>query len=288
MWDRSIRCGNLLRHFRICPFGIAHEDALQTARNDSAHIRQPTRVFFPATSDPAISSCHCHHLPFHDQLVRIGSDFNIALCSKQFSCRHLFGVQSALPSAPKPGSMTYFEDIQAWIADFIDDSYIFVTSAGFGQSPYNPHIWTIAEELRGSVIVYTTLLVHFALGYGPRCRFWANLALFCYFQFLVDGSNYALFVMGMLICDIQLALELNPDQVPRLFKVNFFERHNWIFYLLLLFGLYLGSGPDISDPANLSGEPGWSALAYLVPPAAENAMRYFCAFSGVRRSQYSC
>ena len=169
------------------------------------------------------------------------------------------------------------------MADFLKDSYIFLETPGFGQSPYNPHIWTIAEELRGSVVVYTTMLVHFALGYGARARFWINLGLFSYFQFLVDGSNYALFIAGMLICDLDLAFELDYDQVPAFFKMQFLQKHTWIHYVLLLIGLYLGSGPGISDASNLTNEPGWATLAYLVPPSSSNAMRYFCAFSGVSR-----
>lgn len=184
-----------------------------------------------------------------------------------------------MPLAPPQRS--YVGEVIAWLDDFVQDSYVFDTTAGFRRSEYNRHLWTIAVEFRGSLIVYLTIFVYYAFGWGPAARFYGSLGLFSYFQFLVDGPDYALFVMGMLVCDLDLAFEHEPDQVPGMFQIRFFRQSKWISYVLFQAALYLGSAPGIAEASTLESEPGWAALAYLVPPTSSNARKYFCAISGV-------
>ena len=158
-----------------------------------------------------------------------------------------------------------------------------MTGAGFGQSEYNPHMWSIAVEYRGSAIIYIAVLSFYALGYGPSARFWAGLGLFTYFQFVADGPYYALFVMGMLLCDLDMVSELNPHQLPSVLKFELFQRHRWIYYILLVLGLYFGSAPHIMEANNLINEPGWALLSYLVPSTSSNARWYFVVYSAVRK-----
>lgn len=146
-------------------------------------------------------------------------------------------------------------------------------------------MWSIAVEYRGSAIIYIAILSFYALGYGPNARFWAGLGLFSYFQFVADGPYYALFVMGMLMCDLDMVSELNPQQLPRMFQFELFQKHRWIYCVLLILGLYFGSAPHIMDASNLLNEPGWALLSYLVPSTSSNARWYFVVYSAVRQSQ---
>ena len=143
-------------------------------------------------------------------------------------------------------------------------------------------MWSIAAEYRGSAVIYVTTLACFALGYGPMARFWAYIGLFSYFQFFVDGPYYALFVMGMLLCDLDLASEHNPHQLHRWLKFELLQKHRWINYILLVIGLYLGGAPRINTADLLATEPGWTLLSYFAPYTSSNLEWYFCVWSAVR------
>jgi hypothetical protein len=71
-----------------------------------------------------------------------------------------------------------------WYAEFKNFSYVF-NASGEPWFTYNPYLWIIPHELKGSVIVYTTLL---ALS---RCskhgRLWCLVGLVFYFIYIIDG-----------------------------------------------------------------------------------------------------
>lgn len=191
--------------------------------------------------------------------------------------RHLFHIQSAALEASAP-TATFFEEAIRWLKEFVDGSYVFHTINAFAGNHYNPHMWSIAVEYRGSILVYVCVLAYFALGYSPSARFWATLVLFLYFQFAVAGQYYAGFVMGLLICDLTVVAELDPSQLPRAFNL---KKHTWIYYVLFLAGVYLGSVPHPRTVEELQQEPGWFFLSHLVAPACADVTWYFAVFGAV-------
>ena len=85
----------------------------------------------------------------------------------------------------------------------------------------------------------------------------------------------------MLLCDLDLASEINPDQVPQRLRFELLQKHRWINYVLLFVGLYLGGAPLIHLAEKLWTEPGWALLSYLVPHTQSNARWFFNGFSAV-------
>lgn len=168
--------------------------------------------------------------------------------------------------------------------EFLDGSYVFHTLDAFAKTNYDPHMWSIAVEYRGSLLVYVWVLSMFATGYSPRVRFWAALGLFLYFHFAVSnlaGYFYGDFLMGVLICDINLTSELNPSQLPKLFRSQFMRKHTWIYYVLFLVGIYLGSVPHLHKVEDLEKEPGWFLLSRFVPSGHRDVTWFFVPFSAV-------
>lgn len=181
---------------------------------------------------------------------------------------------------------TWIEEFIRWFNEFRQGSYFYLESdhPAFGRSQYNHHVWSIAVEYRGSAIIYITTLVYFALGYGINARILAGIGLFCYFAFVVDGPYYALFAIGMLLCDLDLAWEHNPEQVYRWLKSTLLQRHNWICYVLLISGLYIGCPPQVDTAEFMATEPGWVLLSYFIPYTVGNARWFFTMYGAVRVS----
>lgn len=197
--------------------------------------------------------------------------------------RHIFGVRSALLHSAAP-TATFPEEVIRWWTEFVDGSYVFHTLNPFGQTNYNPHMWSITVEYRGSLLVYVWVLAMFAMGYSPRQRFWAGLGMFLYFHFAVSnlaGYFYGDFLMGVLICDINLTSELNPSQLPKLFKSQFVRKHTWIYYVLFLLGVYIGSVPHLHLVKELQEEPGWYLLTFFIPSNHRDVTWFFVPFSAV-------
>lgn len=189
---------------------------------------------------------------------------------------HLFHIQSAALKAAAP-TPTFLKEAIRWFEEFLDGSYVFHTLNSFGGNDYNQHMWSIAVEYRGSILIYVWMLAYFALGYSPVQRFWATLGLFLYFQYAVKGYYYAGFTMGLLICDLTIVSDLNPSQLPKFFRLQFFRKHTWFYYFLFLAGVYLGSVPHLRNVKELQDEPGWVLLSYLVPSASTDVTWYFVA-----------
>ncbi|KAF2469832.1 acyltransferas-like protein [Lindgomyces ingoldianus] len=169
---------------------------------------------------------------------------------------------------------TYREDVKTWYYTFKNYSFVFLTGNMY-EFPllYHPHSWSIPIEFKGSIIVYT------ALSAFSRCtrnaRLWCEAGLVFYFLYIVDGWYGALFMSGMLLCDLDmLALD---DQLPRFFKMleGFKEL---IFFHLFLVALYLGGVPSYDTPDYehlLSKSPGWIWLSHLKPQAVFDAKWFY-------------
>ena len=138
-------------------------------------------------------------------------------------------------------------------------------------------------EYRGSAIIYVTTLVYLALGYGPKARLLATTGIICYFAFLVDAPWYALFAMGMLLCDLDLTWEHNPDQLPTWLKSDIFQRPKWawIKYALLVSALYVAAPPLLDTANDVALEPGWYLLSYFIPGTVSSARWWFTLYGAV-------
>ena len=122
---------------------------------------------------------------------------------------HTFGFWTASVN----WESSYKDGIWMWYAEFKNFSYVF-NAGGEPWFTYNPHLWTIPHELKGSVIVYTTVL---ALS---RCtkhaRLWCLVTLIFYFLYIVDGWNCALFTAGILLCELDFLAERSELPIPLL------------------------------------------------------------------------
>ena len=169
---------------------------------------------------------------------------------------------------------TYREQVWDWYIKFKNYSFVFLTGDIY-EFPrlYHPHAWSIPIEFKGSIIVYT------ALSALSRCtrnaRLWCEAGLMFYFLYIVDGWYGALFMAGMMLCDLDL-LALD-DQLPRVFSMlgDFKEL---IFFHLFIVALYLGGVPSCEGPGYedlISRSPGWRWLSYFKPQAVYDAKWFY-------------
>jgi len=182
---------------------------------------------------------------------------------------------SALWVDMEPVHGTYREDLVRYYQTFKNYSFVFSTNIYEFTTSYQPHTWSIPIEFKGSIIVYTTLS---ALS---RCtknaRLLCEAALAIYFLYIVDGFYGAMFVCGMLLCDLDLLAERN--QLPRMFTfVSGFKE--LIFFHLFILALYLGGvpafdAPGIDHAVLLTKSPGWIWLSYLKPQAVFDAKWFY-------------
>lgn len=193
--------------------------------------------------------------------------------------RHIFGVISGAPGHSGPRA-TYFAEWTRFISEFFRGSYLFNMGVGFGAGNYNTTVWSIAAEVRGSMIIYSVLIAFLALEWSPTRRFWASFGLFIYFLYVVDADYFALFMMGLLLCDMDLLAENDPFHLPKIVsRFKIMSKQRWMYYLPLLVGLYLASAPHVETIQQLREEPGYASMAIFIPSTAKNA-RWFLASWG--------
>ena len=174
-----------------------------------------------------------------------------------------------------PMKETYREDVVNWYRMFKNYSFVFANNIQEFSEPYHPHSWSIPIEFKGSIIIYT------ALSALSRCR--RNARLLCeatlvfYFLYIVDGFYGAMFMSGMLLCDLELLAQ--QDQLPSIFSAlaGFKEL---IFFHLFILSLYLGGTPSFDSPdfdraVLLAKSPGWVWLSYLKPQAVFDAKWFY-------------
>lgn len=178
---------------------------------------------------------------------------------------HLFGIHAV----PDPKG-SYRDELWNWYCEMKNFSFIFRTG-GEPWFEYNFHTWSIPVEFQGSIVVYTSLL---ALGRCTRnARLLCETGLFVYFMYIVDGSFCAMFVAGMLLCDLDILAE--NDNLPDFFS-RFKPHRDPIFYALFLVSLYLGGAPSRSnDIMQLRESPGWYYLSFFTPQAVFNYKSFY-------------
>lgn len=166
-----------------------------------------------------------------------------------------------------------------WFTNFRKFSYIFREMDGTWPTynTYNFHLWSIPVELKGSIVVYTTLMAFSRA--TKNARLIGELVLIFYLMYIVDGSRYALFVAGMLLCDLDLLAK--RDELPP-FLTRLEPYKTFIFYSLFVVSFYLGGVPcDTEDILQLSMNRGWYWLSFLKPEALKDYKWFYLFWAAV-------
>ncbi|KAH7371586.1 acyltransferase-like protein [Pyrenochaeta sp. MPI-SDFR-AT-0127] len=170
---------------------------------------------------------------------------------------------------------TFSEDVLHWYYMFKNYSFVFSTNIYEFTLPYHPHAWSIPIEFKGSIIIYT------ALSAFSRCtknaRLWCEMGLIFYFMYIVDGYYGAMFMAGMLLCDLELLAQ--DDQLPQ-FLSSLASFKEFIFFHLFIVALYLGGvpsydAPDVDKKTHLYKSPGWKWLSWFRPQAPFDAKWFY-------------
>ncbi|KAN0090458.1 Acyltransferase 3 [Hyaloscypha variabilis] len=185
---------------------------------------------------------------------------------------HIVAFSSAFPEH----QATFAEEMVEWYNQFKSFSWVFKTDEKLWLR-YNFHLWSIAVEMRGSVIIFTSLLAF------SRCR--KNARLLCevglifYFLYIVDGMLYAMFCGGMLLCDLD-NLARHGELPAFFYSLEPYKKP--IFWTLFFSGIYLGGVPSIDFHISISlleESPGWMWLAKLKPTSvSESDYKWFYLF----------
>ncbi|KAK6724293.1 hypothetical protein SNK04_003124 [Fusarium graminearum] len=108
---------------------------------------------------------------------------------------HVFGVWVRIMTKEK----NWYDEMWTFYYEFKNFSFVF-KEGGEPWLTYNRHLWSIPVEFKGSVVVFTSQMAF------SRCtknaRLWCELGLVFYFMYIADGSFYAMFMSGMLLCDL--------------------------------------------------------------------------------------
>ena len=185
---------------------------------------------------------------------------------------HAFGIWAAA-AEPEP---TWLAEVWKWYSEFKNFSFVF-RQGGEPWFTYNFHLWSIPVEFKGSIVIYTSLMAF------SRCsrnaRLWCQAGLIFYFMYIADGWYCALFVAGMLLCDLDLLAD--RDKLPSFF--SYFESFKeLIFFNLFTIGVYLGGVPSQTlDVSTLLESPGWRWLAKLKPQAVFDYKWFFLFWAAV-------
>jgi peptidoglycan/LPS O-acetylase OafA/YrhL len=184
---------------------------------------------------------------------------------------HLFGIWNA---ACEPKS-TYAEEVWNWYVEFKNFSFIF--KEGHPWVSYNQHLWSIALEMRGSIIIYTVLL---ALSRATtKARLWCEFGLIVYFLYITDGYYGALFVSGMLQCDLDSLARRSPGDLPWFLR-RLEPYKQFIYWHLFWIGIFLAGVPSQSGEISmLRASPGWYWLSYLKPQAVFDPKWFYLFFA---------
>lgn len=182
---------------------------------------------------------------------------------------HVFGIKSL-----HVAERTFADELYKWWVEFKNFSFIYT---GNHFNAYNFHVWSIALEFRGSIVVYSMLLAI------RRCtasrRLLCEAALVWYFMYVVDGWYCSLFVAGALTCDLDMLAANNA--LPWAFGRTS-RTPRWLPVLLLVIAFYFGGIPSLSpDVTWLRRQPGWYLLSFCKPQAILDVRFYFRSIAAV-------
>ena len=183
---------------------------------------------------------------------------------------HVFGYWNAACEAKG----TLGEELWNWYVEFKNFSYLY--KEGWLFPSYNTHLWSIALEMRGSIVVFIACAALSRATHQARLLCLAGLAY--YYLYIVDGFYCALFMSGMLQCDLDL-LAKRDGYFPRWLR-RLEPYKTAIFYAVFTIGSFLAGVPSFSkEMKDLEENPGWYWLAQLKPQAVFD-YKWFYLFLG--------
>ncbi|KAH8893887.1 hypothetical protein GQ53DRAFT_793378 [Thozetella sp. PMI_491] len=184
---------------------------------------------------------------------------------------HLFGYWN---SACEP-EKTYADEVWKWYTEFKNFSFIF--KDGHPWISANSHLWSIPLEMRGSIAVWTAALAFSRA--TTRARLLCEVGLIVYYLYIVDGYYCALFMAGMLQCDLDMLARKQDPGFPKFLRA--LEPYKvFIYYHLVLLGIFFAGVPSHSNDIKMLREnPGWYWLSYLKPQAVFDAKWFFLFWS---------
>ncbi|KAK0636971.1 acyltransferase family-domain-containing protein [Bombardia bombarda] len=185
---------------------------------------------------------------------------------------HLFGFWNGACEA----KATFREELWNWYAEFKNFSFLFHSGGGPNWLTFNTHLWSIPLEMRGSMVTYIACL---ALSRATtKARLLCQVLLVVYFLYIVDGFYCALFIAGMLQCDLDL-LSRKDGYFPKFLR-RMEPYKTFIYYHLFFIGMFLGGVPSQSQKLeDLRASPGWYWLSYLKPQAVFDFKWFYIFFA---------
>ncbi|KAL2127392.1 hypothetical protein VTI74DRAFT_10818 [Chaetomium olivicolor] len=185
---------------------------------------------------------------------------------------HILGFWNAGTEA----KATIGEELWNWYVEFKNFSFLF--KDGWLWINYNRHLWSIPLEMRGSIIIFIACI---ALAKATtKARLLCLLALTWYYLYVVDGYYGALFIAGMLQCDLDLLARRDSGYFPRFLR-RLEPYKTFIYYHLLIIGMYLAGVPSHDlEVKTLRANPGWTLLSYLKPQAVFDYKWFYLFWAG--------
>lgn len=170
---------------------------------------------------------------------------------------------------------TYGAEVWKWYVELKNFSFLFKEGAPWIS--VNTHLWSIALEMRGSIMIYCAILG--LMRATAKARLLCQVGLIFYFLYICDGYYGALFISGMLQADLDL-LSRKPDGYFPSF-LRQLERHKTtIYHGLFVVGMLLAGVPTFSQKVeDLRKSPGWYYLSYLKPQAVRDYKWFFLFFA---------
>jgi len=185
---------------------------------------------------------------------------------------HIFGVWVRIMTKQK----CWYDEMWVFYYEFKNFSFVF-KEGGEPWLSYNKHLWSIPIEFKGSVAVFTAQMAFSRC--SKNARLWCELGLIFYFMYISDGSFYAMFMSGMLLCDLDLLASKGdlPRWMARLEPVKEF-----IFYHLLVFSLFLGGVPSENrNLEQLAKNRGFYYLSWFKPQAVFDYKWFYLFYAAV-------
>ncbi|CEI66612.1 hypothetical protein FVEN_g10190 [Fusarium venenatum] len=185
---------------------------------------------------------------------------------------HVFGVWVRIMTKQK----SWYDEMWTFYYEFKNFSFVF-KEGGEPWLSYNKHLWSIPVEFKGSVVVFTAQMAFSRC--SKNARLWCELGLIFYFMYIADGSFNAMFMSGMLLCDLD-GLAKKGD-LPR-WMARFEPMKEFIFYHLLVFSLFLGGVPsENSNVEQLAKNRGFYYLSWFKPQAVYDYKWFYLFYAAV-------
>lgn len=210
----------------------------------SSSFRRPIRLFLPAVVSTFITML-LHWFGFFETAAIRGQEIG--------------GVRPTEFELPVPHLETFGAQLGHWFTESLHMMNAFAWERRY--NPYNPHLWTLASELRASYVLFVTILVLARLKFGVRLSVACFMALVsAYYQKWEIANSLG----GMILAEVELSYgtgnETSRKPSHQWNKVQKWKRQQH-FLIVFVMGLYVASYPKLKGPDT----PGFHTLSRLTP-----------------------